>query len=288
MSDKIFVTGASGQLGHLTVEALLKKIPASQIVAGARMTSKAEDLAAKGVEVREIDYAKPSTLTAAFKGIDKLLLISSSEIGQRASQHGNIIDAAKKAQVRLIVYTSVLHASESVLGLAEEHRQTEQALKASGVPFVVLRNGWYTENYAASIPPALAHGVFLGSAKEGRISSAARSDYAEAAAVVLTSKDDQSGKIYELAGDESYSLQEFAAEVSRQSGKNIVYKDMPEEEYRKVLMGAGLPEPVAALLADSDVGASKGALFDDSHTLSRLIGRPTTPLADVVKAALAS
>jgi len=288
MSEKIFVTGASGQLGNLVVEALLKKIPASAVVAGARTASKAADLAESGIEVRAIDYTRPETLAAAFSGIDKLLLISSSEIGQRAPQHRNVIEAAKKAGVKLIVYTSVLHADRSVLGLAEEHRQTEQALATSGLPHVILRNGWYTENYAASIPPALEHGVFLGSAKEGRIASAARQDYAEAAAVVLTSKAEQGGKVYELAGDEAYTLPEFAAEVSRQSGKNVAYQDLPEADYRNVLINAGLPEPLAALLADSDTGAAQGALFDDSRTLSRLIGRSTTSLAEVIKAALAA
>jgi len=282
MSKKIFVTGASGQLGHLVVDALLKSLPATQIVAGVRTANKAADLAARGVTLSEIDYDRPQTLDKAFSGIGKLLLISSSEIGKRATQHKNVIAAAKSAGVELIVYTSVLHADTSVLGLAEEHRQTEQALVASGLPFVLLRNGWYTENYAASIPAALEHGVFLGSAGNGQIASAARQDYAEAAAAVLTAKEKLAGNLYELAGDSPYTLAELAAEISRQTGKNIAYKDLPEEDYRGILIGAGLPEPLAALLADSDAGAAKGALFDDSHTLSRLIGRPTTPLAQVV------
>ena len=288
MSEKIFITGASGQLGHLVIESLLKKVPAAAIVAGARTVSKASDFEARGIDVRAIDYTQPAALVAAFAGIDKLLLISSSEIGQRAPQHRNVIEAAKTARVKLIVYTSVLHADRSVLGLAEEHRQTEQALAASGVPYVILRNGWYTENYAASIPPALEHGVFLGSAREGRIASAARQDYAEAAAVVLTSQEQQSGKVYELAGDEAYTLPEFAAELARQSGKKVAYQDLPEADYRNVLINAGLPEPLATLLADSDAGAAQRALYDDSHTLSRLIGRPTTSLSTVIKTALAS
>ena len=288
MSEKILVTGASGQLGHLVVNALLKSLPAQQIVAGARNTGKAADLAARGVEVRALDYERPATLETALSGINKVLLISSSEIGKRARQNQAVIEAAKKADIKLLVYTSCLHANTSILGVAEEHRQTEQALAASGIPSVILRNGWYTENYAASIPISLEHGVVLGSAGEGRISSAARRDFAEAAAAVLVSKERQTGKIYELAGDAAYTLTEFAAEVARKSGKSIAYKDMPEEEYRKVLLDAGLPEPLAALLADSDTGASKGALFDDSHTLSQLIGRPTTPLAEVIASALAA
>jgi NAD(P)H dehydrogenase (quinone) len=286
--EKILVTGASGHLGRLVIDALLKTQPASQIVAAARNTAKVKDLAARGVSVREADYDRPGTLDAALAGIDKVLLISSSEIGKRTRQHKAVIESANRGGVKLIAYTSVLHADTSVLGLAEEHRQTEEALRASGVQFVLLRNGWYTENYAASIPSAIEHGAFLGSAKDGRISSATRQDYAEAAAAVLLSSEDLAGSIFELSGDASYTLADLAAEVSRQSGKTVVYKDLPAEEYRAVLVGAGLPEPIAALLADSDVGASKGALFDDSHALSRLIGRPTTSLATVIASTLSS
>ena len=288
MAEKILVTGASGQLGHLVVEALLEKLPAAQVVAGARNTQKAADLSARGVEVRAVDYERPATLEAAFAGIDRLLLISSSEIGRRTAQHRNVIAAAQKANVCLLAYTSVLHADTSALGLAEEHRQTEQALAASGVPSVVLRNGWYTENKLGALPAALERGVFPGSAGEGRFSSAARRDYAAAAAAVVASGGEHAGRIYELAGDTSYTLAELAAEVSRQAGKALTYQDLPEAEYRGILVEAGLPEPVAALLADSDVAAAKGALFDDSGTLGRLIGRPTTPLAQSVAAALAA
>lgn len=281
----IAVTGATGQLGRLVIANLLKKLPASEIVAAVRSPDKAADLKAAGVAVRQADYGKPETLAAAFVGVDKLLLISSSEVGQRAPQHRAVIEAAKKAGVKLIAYTSLLHADTSPLGLAVEHRDTEAALAASGIPFVLLRNGWYTENYAASIPAALAHDVMLGSADDGRIASAARADYAEAAAVVLTSEG-HAGKVYELAGDTAYTLTEFAAEIVRQSGKPIGYKDMPEADFKAVLLGAGLPEGLAALLADSDVGASKGALFDEGHQLSKLIGHPTTPLSTVIAAAL--
>jgi len=288
MSGKILVTGASGQLGHLAIEALLKRVPAEQIVAGARATGKADDLAARGVEVREVDYDRPETLNQALNGIDKLLLISSSELGRRAAQHRNVIDAAKQAQVKLLVYTSVLHADTSVLGLAGEHRDTEAALKASGVPAVLLRNGWYSENYTASLSTALEHGALLGSAGEGRISSAARRDYAEAAAVVLTSGEEQAGKVYELAGDTAYSLKELVQEVTGQSGKDVVYQDMPMEDYKNVLIEVGLPEPLASLLADSDAGAAQGALYDQGGTLSRLIGHPPTPMSESVAEALAS
>ena len=281
----IAITGATGQLGRLVLQNLLKTVPASQIVAAVRSPEKAADLAALGVQVRQADYAQPATLEAAFQGVDKLLLISSSEVGQRASQHAAVIAAAQKAGVKLLAYTSILRADSSPLGLAAEHKETEAMLRASGIPFVLLRNGWYTENYTASVPAALQYGAVMGSAKDGRIASATRADYAAAAAAVLT-KDDQAGQVYELAGDTAYTLTELAAEIARQSGKPVVYRDMPEAEYKAALMQMGLPEGFAALLADSDVGASKGGLFDDSHQLSQLIGRPTTPLADVVKAAL--
>ncbi|WP_172201953.1 SDR family oxidoreductase [Niveibacterium sp. COAC-50] len=282
----IVVTGASGQLGRLVINSLLaRKVPAAQIVAAVRNPARAADLAALGVQVRAADYTQPATLDAAFKGADQVLLVSSSEVGQRFPQHKNVIDAAKRGGVKLLAYTSLLHADSSPLGLRDEHFATEQYLLEVGLPHVVLRNGWYTENYLASIPPAVQHGAYIGSAGEGRIASAARADYADAAAVVLTTPD-QAGKVYELAGDESYTLAEFAAELSRQTGKQIPYINMAEAEFKGALLGAGLPEPIAALLADSDTGASKGGLFDDSHTLSTLIGRPTASLAALMQAAL--
>ena len=278
----IAITGATGQLGRLVIQSLLKKLPADQIVAAVRSPEKAADL---GVQARKADYSQPATLQAAFQGIDKLLLISSSEVGQRAAQHRAVIDAAKAAGVQLIASTSILRADSSPLALAGEHAETEALLKASGIPFVLLRNGWYTENYAASVPAAVQHGAVLGSAKDGRIASAARADYADAAAAVLLA-DGQAGKVYELAGDTSYTLSELAAEIARQSGKPVVYKDLPEADYKAALVQVGLPEGFAALLADSDTGASKGGLFDDGKALSRLIGRATTPLSTVVGAAL--
>ena len=281
----IVVTGATGQLGRLVIQSLLTKLPTSQIVAAVRNPARAADLAALGVQVRKADYTDPASLEAAFQGAEKVLLISSSEVGQRAPQHRNAIDAAKKVGISLLAYTSILHADASPLGLAVEHLATETYLRESAVPFVLLRNGWYTENYLASVQPALQHGAFIGSAGEGRISSAARADYAEAAAVALTAPA-QAGKVYELAGDDSYTLTEFAAELSRQSGKPVPYVNLPEADYKAALLGAGLPEPIANLLADSDVGASKGGLFDDQHQLSALIGRPTTSLAALMPAAL--
>jgi len=284
-TTSIVVTGATGQLGRLVLAALLKQAPAAQLVAAVRSPEKAQDLAAQGIQVRKADYDQPETLVEAFRGAAKMLLISSSEIGKRFTQHRAAVDAAKAAGVPLLAYTSVLHAETSPLPLALEHRETEAYLKASGLPFVLLRNGWYTENYAASIPSALQHGAFLGSAGDGKIASAARADYAEAAAAVLL-RDGQAGQVYELAGDTAYTLRELAKEISRQSGKAVAYQNLPEAEFQAILLGAGLPGAVASLLAESDTGAAKGGLFDDSRTLSRLIDRPTTPMAESVAAAL--
>ncbi|WP_285127534.1 SDR family oxidoreductase [Leclercia adecarboxylata] len=281
----IAITGATGQLGQLVIEQLLKTVPASQLVAIVRNPAKADALSQQGVTVRQADYTDQAAFTAALAGVDKLLLISSSEVGQRAPQHQNVINAAKAAGVKFIAYTSLLHADTSPLGLHVEHVDTEKALAASGIPYALLRNGWYTENYLASAPPALEHGVFIGSAGEGKIASATRADYAAAAARVI-SEEGHAGKVYELAGDQAWTLGDLAAELSRQSGKNVAYQDLSEADFAAALKGVGLPAGLADMLADSDVGASKGGLFDDSHTLRALLGRPTTPLAESVKGIL--
>lgn len=281
----IAITGATGQLGQLVIEQLLNTVPANQIVAIVRNPAKAEALRQQGITVRQGDYADESTVTSALKGVDKLLLISSSEVGQRATQHQNVINAARAAGVKFIAYTSLLHADKSPLGLHVEHVATEKALAESGIPYALLRNGWYTENYLASAPPALEHGVFIGAAGEGKIASATRADYAAAAAKVI-SGDGHAGNVYELAGDHAWTLSELAAELSKQSGKNVAYQNMSEADFAAALKGVGLPAGLAEMLADSDVGASKGGLFDDSHTLSKLIGRPTTPLSESIKAIL--
>lgn len=287
--SRILVTGASGQLGRLVVDGLITRLSAGDVTALVRSETAGAAFAARGVAVAIGDYTKPETLDAALAGIDRVLLISSNDIGARVAQHRNVIDAAKRAGVKLLVYTSVLHADTSALGLAEEHRQTEEAVRASGLPFAILRNGWYTENYAASIPPALAGGAFYGSAGEGRISSAARADFAAAAVAVLAAPQSEvEGRTYELAGDSSYTLAAFAAEVARCAGKAVAYVNLPEADFRAGLVQAGLPAPLAALLADSDAAAANGALFDDSHVLSRLIGRPTTPFAETVAATVST
>ncbi|WAD29484.1 SDR family oxidoreductase [Citrobacter braakii] len=278
----IAITGATGQLGQHVIETLLKTVPASQIVAIVRNPAKATALSQQGITVRQADYSDEAAFTTALQGIDKLLLISSSEVGQRAPQHRNVINAAKAAHVKFIAYTSLLHADRSPLGLADEHVATEKMLAQSGIAYALLRNGWYTENYLASAPAALEHGVFIGAAGEGKIASATRADYAAAAARVI-SEDGHAGKIYELAGDAGWTLSQLAAELAKQSGKKVVYQNLSEADFAAALKGVGLPAGLADMLADSDVGASKGGLFDDSHTLSKLIGRPTTSLADSVK-----
>lgn len=283
---RILVTGANGQLGRLVIERLIQRVPASQVIASVRSVDTARDLADLGVEVRAADYDDPASLEAAFAGVDRLLLISSNAMGRRVSQHGHVIDAAKRAGVSLIAYTSVLHADTSSLGLAAEHLATEKLLQASGVPFALLRNGWYTENYTGSAHVAVEHGVILGSAKDGRIAAAARADYADAAVAVLTSDDVLGGKIYELAGDTSFTLAKLADEIAKQSQQPVAYKDLPEDEFKAALIGMGLPEELAGLLADSSAKAARGALFDDGHALSALIGRPTTTLSHTVAAAL--
>lgn len=281
----IAITGATGQLGQLVIEHLLKTVPADQLVAVVRHPAKAEALSQQGIHVRQGDYTDQATLTTALQGVEKLLLISSSEVGQREAQHQNVINAAKAAGVKFIAYTSLLHADHSPLGLHVEHVATENALAASGIPYALLRNGWYIENYLASVPPALEHGVFIGAAGEGKIAAAPRADYAAAAAHVIASKG-HSGKVYELAGDHAWTLSDLVAELSRQSGKTVSYQNLSEADFAAALKSVGLPAGLADMLADSDAGAAKGGLFDDSHTLSQLIGRPTTPLAESIKAIL--
>jgi NAD(P)H dehydrogenase (quinone) len=281
----IAITGATGHLGRLVVEALTAKVAPKDVVALVRSPDKAKDLAATGVQVRAFDYTQPSQHAAALQGVSALLLISSSEVGQRAPQHQAVITAARAAGVKLIAYTSILHGDRSKLALAAEHVATEKMLAASGVPFVLLRNGWYLENYTDNLAGSLQHG-FAGSAGTGRIAAASRADYAAAAVAVLT-QPGQAGKVYELAGDVPFTMAELAAEVSKQSGKALQYADLPPAAFRGVLVGAGLPGGFADILVDADVNIVKGELDDASHELSRLIGRPTTPLAAAVKAGLA-
>lgn len=282
----ITVTGATGHLGRLAVEDLLARgVPASEIIAPVRTPAKAADLAERGVNVREADYSRPETLPAALTGTDRLLLVSSSEVGQREQQHRNAIEAAKAAGVGLIAYTSILRADTSNLMLAAEHLATERILREAGIPFTLLRNGWYIENYTGTLATALEHGAILGSAGEGRVAAATRADYAGAAAAVVTGEGHE-GEVYELAGDTAFTMAELAETITQVSGTKVVYQDLPAEEYAKALAGFGVPEAMAGVLADSDQGVKRGELANGSGDLARLLGRPTTALANAVRAAL--
>lgn len=282
----ILVTGTSGHLGRLVVESLLENGTApGDIVATARDLSTIADLAERGVTTRSADYSDPASLDAAFAGVDRALLVSGSEVGQRVTQHTNVIDAAKRAGVELLAYTSIPKADTTSLGLAVEHRETEKVLAASGVPYALLRNGWYFENYTAQIPVQLEHGVVFGAAGAGKVSGASRSDYAAAAAAVLVA-DGQAGQTYELGGEPAFTLAEYAAALAAASGKEVAYQDLTPPDYAAALASNGVPQQFADLLADSDRGIAAGELYVDSGDLTKLIGRPTTSLADAVAAAL--
>jgi NAD(P)H dehydrogenase (quinone) len=274
----IAITGATGQLGRLAVAAL--KARGAQPVALVRDPAKAADL---GVEARAFDYIKADP--AALKGVDVLVLISSNDLADRVGQHKAVIAAAKQAGVGRIVYTSLLRGGASPMLLSQDHGPTEAALTESGIAHTVLRNGWYTENYTGALGAAVEHGAIIGAAGEGRVSSAARKDYAEAIAVVALDAA-HSGKTYELAGDTAHSGADLAAAVAAAAGKPVAYVTLPEADYAGALQGFGLPPVLAEALADSETWAAKGALYDDSRTLSRLIGRATTPIADTIAAAL--
>ncbi len=284
----ITVTAATGRYGRLVVEALLRRgVPAGEIVAAVRSPEKAADLAAKGVQVRHADYDRSETLAAAFAGTDKLLLIPSSDFGERYPQMARAVEAAGKAGVGLVTYASFVNTDTNKLALGEAHKQAEALIRASGLPFVMLRNGAYIEVYAGDLGGmdyALKSGVLIGSAGTGRISGASRDDLAEAAAVVLTSEN-QAGKVYELGGT-AWTKADLADAVSRLTGKPLVYRDMPVQAYVEVLVAGGIPEFMAEIIADAGFAATRGDWYTDSKDLARLLGRPSTPLTDVVAATL--
>jgi NAD(P)H dehydrogenase (quinone) len=282
----VVVTGATGHLGRLTIEALLRRgVPASDIVATGRDIAGIKDLAARGVVVRQADFADPDSLATAFAGADKLLLISTTTVDERVGNHRRAIDAALAAGVSLVAYTSMSHADTATTILASTHRATEEYLRERGVPSVLLRNSWYLENYTGQLPLFLHNGTVVGAAGQGRISAASRADYAEAAAVVLTTEG-HAGAVYELGGDEAFTLAGLATAISAAAGKQITYTDLPAHKLAQVLTDAGLPAELADVLADADLGMSRGELFTSSGDLRRLLGRPTTPLADAVADAL--
>lgn len=283
----IVVTGATGQLGRLAIESLLDRgIPAAQIVATGRDIAKLADLEARGVEVRQLDFNDPASLKTAFAGARRLLFISGSEVGQRVQQHRNVVDAAADARVELVAYTSITDADNTHLLLAVEHRATEGYLRESGLPFVFLRNGWYLENYLGKVPGALDTGVVTGAAGDGRISAATRADFAAAAAAVVA-EDGHAGNLYELGGDQAFTMTEFAAEITRVTGKPVVYQDLSFEDYVATFVGFGIPEAAAKVYADADAGIARGELYVPSGDLSRLISRPTTSLSAALAATLA-
>lgn len=280
----IVVTGATGQLGRLVIEELLKTTDAENIIAAVRTPEKAKGFADRGLQVREADYARPETLPTAFDGASRLLLISGNDLGKREEQHKDVIDAAKAAGVSFVAYTSILHCDTSPLLLAAEHLATERYLLSSGLAYSLLRNGWYYENQTAAITQAVQNGAFIGASGDGRFAAASRSDYAIAAARVLT-RENHENTVLELGGDQPYTRAELAAEVSRQTGKVTGYNNLSEMEYKKVL-SSFLPDALAAVVADAEACAAQGALDDSSRTLSRLLGRPTTSLAEAVESAL--
>jgi NAD(P)H dehydrogenase (quinone) len=283
----IAVTGANGRLGQLVIDRLLERVPANQIIATVRSLEKGSRLRALGVQVREADYSRPETLSTALHGAERVLLISVDEVSQRFKLHKAVIDASKEEKLELFVYTSLLRADSSEIFLAREHKQTEDYIRASGLPFVILRNGWYLENHTSALGSAIEHGVLLGSSKDGRFASASRADYAAAAAVVLTQPVSGS-KTYELAGDQSFSMTELASELSGQIGREIPYRNLSREEYAAVLLGLGLPQGVIDVIVDADAKAIRGDLDSASRDLSRLIARPTTTLFDAVASALST
>ncbi|MGW8884773.1 NAD(P)H-binding protein [Streptomyces sp. NPDC055749] len=283
----IVVTGATGALGRLVIDQLLATVPAGSVAAVVRDKEKAAGLLARGVELRIADYDRPETLAEAFRAGDRVLLISGNEVGRRTPQHAAVIDAAKAAGVAQLAYTGVLGGPGADFELAAEHKATEQLILESGLPYTFLRNGWYTENYTGNLAPVLEHGAVVANAGEGRVASAARADYAAAAAAVLTGEG-HLGAAYELSGDVAWSLAEYAATVGAAAGKEIAYNNVPAAVHQEILVGAGLPEGFAAILVDVDEAIGRGLLAGTSGELARLIGRPTTPLAETVKAAVAS
>lgn len=281
----IAITAAAGRLGSLVIDQLLEQVPAERIVAIVRNPSRVAHLSLRGVTVRQACYDDPTQMQRALADVERLVLISASEAARRVQQHSNVLGAAKRAGVSLVIYTSLLHADRSPLAMARDHLATEAELRSLGLRHIVLRNGWYHDNYTISAKPSLAHGGYIGCAGSGRISSAARADYAAAVVAALIGRAEE-GRTYELAGDEFYTLPMLAEEISRLSGRRLSYINVPESEFASVLASVGIPRALAEDIAGWDTAASKGALFDDGHELSTLIGRPTTPIVEALREVL--
>ena len=282
---KIAITGATGQLGNLVIEQLLQLTAAQNIVALVRNIDRAEHFKAQGIELREFDYDRSETLVPALLGVDKLLLISANEIGRRTPQHQAVIDAAKVASVPYLAYTSLLRADTSPLGLAQEHRETEKLIQDSGITYTFLRNNWYSENYLAGVAHTIEIGTLFGAAQDGRISSASRIDYAEAAAKVLTSTGHEN-KTYELAGSESFTKADLAQFISQATHKPVIYQNLSADDLRQGLIQASLPSHLIDVIVDADVQTAKGAMYSNSKDLEQLMGHKTTSIQDSIKAAL--
>lgn len=281
------VTGSTGHLGRLVIRSLLDRgVAAGEIVALARDPRKAGDFAARGVQVRRADYNAPDSLPVALAGVDRLLLISGNELGQRVTQHSAVVEAARQAGVTFIAYTSIPKADTNAMLLAREHRATESLIRESGIPFSFLRNSWYLELYTDNLSSTIEHGVLLGAAEDGQVSAATRADLAAAAASVLAGPNYEN-RIFELGGDEAFTLAELARMISEVSGRAVEYRNLPEEAYLQALVGVGLPEEFARIYADSDRGIARGELRVETGDLGHLIGRPTTTAREAIAAALA-
>jgi NAD(P)H dehydrogenase (quinone) len=277
------ITGAGGQLGRLVVASLLERgVPADQILAGARRPESVADL---GVPTVEFDYDRPDTLVRGVEGVDTVLLISASAPSGRIAQHTAVVQAAAAAGVGRLVYTSVTRASTTDLFIAPDHKATEEAIAASGIPATILRNDWYHENQLPGLRQAIATGVLLSSAGDGRIASAARADYAEAASIVLTTPGHE-GAVYELSGDRPWTADDFAAAASEVSGRPITVEHLTRDEHAEALAAAGLDQGTIGFVVTLDQDVRAGALDDDRDDLSRLLGRPTTPLTDWMRSAV--
>ncbi|WP_139488824.1 SDR family oxidoreductase [Brevibacillus dissolubilis] len=278
---KLLVTGATGKLGSKVVEALLKTVPTSQLAVSVRNPEKAEHLRAQGVEVRHGDFDHPETLDAAFAGIDRLLIISADGDNEtRIRQHTHAVEAAARAKVGFIAYTSLGNATESQLFLAATHQATEAAILKTGIPYSFLRNNWYLENETASIQAVMAGAPWLTSAGSGKVGWAPRQDYAEAAAAVLAG-DGHENTTYELSGP-LLTQEELASALGTVLGKEVSVQQVDDATYADVMKGAGVPDFVIPILVAIQQGIREGSLEIESNDFEKLLGRPVTPINEAL------